>query len=196
MPRPKQRTPQLREHVLESAVGVLAREGPVGLTARGVAAAADTSPPAIYELFGDKGGLVREVFFDGFRRLREYLGTVEPSDDPRADIFALLERYRDFVRENSALAEVMFSRPFTDFDPGPSERRAGGSVRELILGYVRRAIAAGELGGDETDVAHVLIALVQGLAAAESSRRLGSTRASVERRWELALDAMLDGLRG
>lgn len=196
MPRAKQRTPQLREHVLESAVGVLSREGPAGLTARGVAAAADTSPPAIYELFGDKGGLVREVFFDGFRRLREHLAEVEPSEDPRADVIALMSCYRGFVRENPALADVMFSRPFTDFDPGPSERRAGGSVRELILAYVRRAIAAGAIEGQETDVAHVLIALVQGLAGAESARRLGGTRASVERRWELALEAMLDGLSG
>jgi hypothetical protein len=28
-----------------------------------------TSVPAVYELFGDKAGLVREIFFEGFRRL-------------------------------------------------------------------------------------------------------------------------------
>ena len=31
---------------------------------------AQTSTPAVYELFGDKAGLVREVFFEGFRLLR------------------------------------------------------------------------------------------------------------------------------
>ena len=29
----------------------------------------------VYELFGDKWGLVREVFFEGFRLLRRYLGS-------------------------------------------------------------------------------------------------------------------------
>ena len=35
----------------------------------GRAAGAATSTPAVYELFGDKAGLVRELFFEGFRML-------------------------------------------------------------------------------------------------------------------------------
>jgi hypothetical protein len=37
--------------------------------------------------------------------------------------------------------------------------------------------------------------LIQVLAEAEISRRLGASRKSVDRRWELAIDAMLAGLR-
>ena len=37
MPRPKERTPQLRDRVLASAVDLLARDGVEGFTARGVA---------------------------------------------------------------------------------------------------------------------------------------------------------------
>jgi AcrR family transcriptional regulator len=69
VPRPKQRTPALREHVLEVALALLAAEGVQGFTARKVASTAGTSTPAVYELFGDKGGLVREVFFHGFELL-------------------------------------------------------------------------------------------------------------------------------
>jgi DNA-directed RNA polymerase specialized sigma24 family protein len=50
------------------------------------------------------------------------------------------------------------------------------------------------LRGDETDIAHVLLALVQGLALAENAHRLGRSHGSVDRRWELALRALLDGL--
>ena len=70
MPRPKQRTPELRDHVLRVAVAMLARHGVAAFTTRRVAEEAATSPPAVYELFGDKSGLVREIFFEGFRLLR------------------------------------------------------------------------------------------------------------------------------
>jgi hypothetical protein len=58
----------------------------------------------------------------------------------------------------------------------------------------RRCIDAGLIHGDDVDIAHALIALVHGLASAESSQRLGSTRASIDRRWTLANEALLTGL--
>lgn len=75
MPKTKQRTPELRDYVMSVAVGLLAEQGVAGFTARGIAREAKTSTPAVYELFGDKWGLVREVFFEGFRLLRRYLGS-------------------------------------------------------------------------------------------------------------------------
>jgi AcrR family transcriptional regulator len=194
VPRPKQRTPELRERVLSVAVELLARGGASGFTTRSIAREAETSTPAIYELFGDKGGVVRAVFFEGFRLLREHLGALTDTDDPRADLVRLLDLYRGFMRENPVLCEVMFSRPFTDFQPGPSELEASSSVRTFIVAHVRRCIDAGLLSGDETDIAHVVVALGHGLAAAENARRLGGTRESVDRRWALAVEALLDGL--
>jgi AcrR family transcriptional regulator len=194
MPRPKQRTPALREQLLSSAVELLAREGVSGFTTRGVAREADTSAPAVYELFGDRAGLLREVFFEGFRLLFNQLDALPEPDDPRAGLIELAGAYRDFMREHPVLTQLMFSRPFADFDPSRPEIQAGASVRGFILERVRRAIEAGVVQGEETDVAHVLMALVQGLVATESAERLGSSTASIERRWSLALDAMLDGL--
>jgi AcrR family transcriptional regulator len=195
MPRKKLRTPELKQRLREAAVEVLTHEGPGGFTTRRVAGAAETSTPAVYELFGDRAGLVREVFFEGFRALRERLLRTQETDQPVADLRALGGAYRAFITENPQLARVMFSRPFADFDPGPSELEAGGSVRLLIVGRVQRCIDAGAIDGDAIDVAHGLVALIQGLAEAEISRRLGTSRDSVDRRWELALDAMLAGLR-
>jgi hypothetical protein len=126
--------------------------------------------------------------------LREHLQARTDSDQPRGDLVALVELYRGFIRENPVLSEVMFSRPFTDFEPGASEIEASSSVRIFIVGRVRRCIDAGLLHGEETDIAHILVALTQGLAAAENARRLGSTRESIDRRWALAVNALLDGL--
>ncbi|HTQ67083.1 MAG TPA: TetR/AcrR family transcriptional regulator [Solirubrobacteraceae bacterium] len=195
MPRTKLRTPELKQRLRDAAIEVLTRQGPGGLTTRTVAEAADTSTPAVYELFGDKAGLVREVFFEGFRVLRAGLAATPESGDPVADLRELAVAYRVFINEHPQLARVMFSRPFGDFDPGPAETQAGASVRTLVVGRVQRCIGAGEMDGDATDIAHGLVALIQGLAEAEISRRLGTSRASVDRRWEVAIDAMLAGLR-
>ncbi len=193
MPKAKQRTPELGERVLEAALRLVARDGVAALTARRLADEAGTSPAAVYELFGDKAGVVRAMFFSGFAQLGDALGELEPSDDPLADLVALAGRYRAFVVGRPALAAVMFSRPFASFDPTPDEAAAGAGVRGRIVAAVRRAIDAGVLSGDPTDVAHACVALVHGLAAAESSRRLGSTPAAVERRWDVAVRALLRG---
>src|SRR4030095_12626630 len=103
-----------------------ARAGVAACTTRRVAEGAATSPPAVYELFGDKAGLVREMFFEGFRMLRRRFDQVR----------GVAETVRGFVRDTPVLAELMFSRPFADFDPGPSGTEAGSSVREFVVGRV------------------------------------------------------------
>jgi AcrR family transcriptional regulator len=195
MPRPKQRTPALRDHVLRVAVATLASDGVAGFTTRRVAQEAATSPPAVYELFGDKAGLVREIFFEGFRRLRRRFDPLSETADPRADLVRVIEALRAFIRENPVLSELMFSRPFADFDPGPSGLEAGRAVRLFVVGRVRRCVDAGVLAGDETDIAHVLVSLTQGLAATEMAGWLGTSKASVARRWDLSIRAVLDGLK-
>lgn len=194
MPRPKQRTPALRDRVLQAAASLLADEGVAAFTTRNVARHAETSVPAIYELFGDRGGLLREVFFEGFRLLAARFDELAVTDDPPADLRNLIAMFRSFVQANPVLADIMFSRPFADFDPGPSELDAGRAAREHIIGRVRRAVEAGVLVGNETDVAHVILGLAQGLARQETAGWLGTSRASVNRRWALAVDAMLAGL--
>jgi AcrR family transcriptional regulator len=194
MPRPKQRTPELRDKVLQAAVAMLADDGVAGLTTRRVALDAGTSIPAVYELFGDKAGLVREIYFEGFRQLLRRLDAVPETAEPRADLMKVGTVVRAFVRDNPVLSQVMFSRPFTDFDPGPDELAASGSVRVFFVNRVRRGIDAGVLAGDPTDIAHVLLALGQGLAAQESAGWLGSSAASINRRWALAYRTLLDGL--
>jgi AcrR family transcriptional regulator len=222
MPRLKQRTDTLRERGLASALAVLAEEGVAGLTTRTVARRAEASVPAIYEVFGDKAGLIRELFFHGFRVLGDDLAaatanprdaaqaptdphdaaeaTTDPHDaaeattDPLDALRRIAQAFRRFVVANPVLAQVMFSRPFADFDPTPEDHKAGIKVRKIFVRCVRDAVDAGPLSGDPTDIAHVFFEFVQGLAAAESAQRLGASPASVDRRWRLGLDALLKGL--
>ena len=194
MPRPKQRTPELRDRVLRVAMATLVAEGAEGFTTRRVAEQARTSTPAVYELFGDKAGLVREVFFEGFRRLRERFDALDGTGDPVRDLVEVIQAFRGFVLDYPVLGQLMFARPFADFDPGPDEQAAGKSTREFIVTRVRRCVDAGLIAGDETDIAHVLLALCQGLTTQEAAGWLGSSRASADRRWNLAVGALLAGL--
>ncbi|MCV7169507.1 MULTISPECIES: TetR/AcrR family transcriptional regulator [Mycolicibacterium] len=192
MPRAKQRTPELRDHLLAVAVATLNEEGFTRFTTRRVAERAGTSVPAVYELFTDKAGLVRAMFFEGFRVLGAELAKVPPSVEPLADIERLVPVFRLFCRAYPRLAQVMFSRPFADFEPGPDELAAGASVRHEFVGRIQRAVDAGLLAGDPTDIAHVLLALAQGLAVQEAGRWLGPAP-SIERRWRLGVRSLLAG---
>ena len=191
MPRPKQRTPELRDRVLQVAVSTLNQDGLSGFTTRRVAEQAGTSVPAVYELFGDKSGLVRAVFFEGFRMLGRQLLAVPETDDAVADVQRLIPVFRRFCLDYPALARVMFSRPFQAFDPGPEELAA--SVRYIFVGRIKRCTDAELLTGDPVDIAHVLLALAQGLAVQEGGRWLGKSKASVNRRWEAGVTAILQG---
>lgn len=195
MPRAKQRTPALREHVLRVALGLLVRDGPGAVTARKVAEGAATSTPAVYELFGDKAGLVREMVFEGFRMLRQRFDAQPARDDPHAELVRVVHVFRAFLLEHPTLAELMFMRRVADFDPGPSGEAAGAAVRTYLVERVRRCIAAGLLAGDATDIAHVLVSTTQGLAATQLAGWLGTSPASEKRRWDLAVHALLRGLR-
>lgn len=193
MPRAKQRTPELRDRVLDVAVDALGEHGVSGFTTRRVAGLAGTSVPAVYELFDDKAGLIRQVFFEGFRLLGRELATVPATDDPLTDVAALASAFRRFCVQRPALAQVMFTRPFASFDPGPGDVAAGTAVRELIIGRIKRCIDAGLIVGSPTDIGHVLLALVQGLAVQEAGGGLGRSAASVNRRWEIGVETLLRG---
>ncbi len=195
MPRPKQRTPELRDHVLTTAIELLTGGGAAGLTTRNVAKCARTSPPAIYELFGDKAGLVRAIFLDGFVRLGETFDEAPTTRDPRSDVIALIHAFRRFASKHPHLVEVMFARPFSDFEPGPEDLRAAIALHDVIIERIKRCIDTGVVEGDPSDVAHALMAMAQGLAAAENAGRLGTSAASRNRRWKLAIEALFEGLR-
>ena len=172
---------------------MLEADGIAAFTARRIAERAETSLPAVYELFGDKAGLVRAIFFEGFRLLRSRFDALAQPADALAGLVALLDAFRTFARAHPVLSDVMFSRPFADFDPGPEERKAGSAVRERLVGQVRACVRDGSLVGDPIDLAHVLLALAQGLTTQEKAGWLGSSKASIERRWRLAVQAALAG---
>lgn len=186
----------MREAVLHQAVHLLERDGPAALRARAVATAAGTSTAALYELFGDKAGLVRAIFLEGFHLLRQQLDAVAVSPDPRADVVALLDASRRFAVAHPMLFEVMYSRPFPEFAPLATDRKDGVAIYRLVVGRVRRWLAEAGSDRDPVDAAQALVAANRGLVASEIAGISGSTARSVDRQWAVAIHALLDGLAG
>jgi hypothetical protein len=109
-------------------------------------------------------------------------------------MIAVMPVLRKFAQDNAALTRLMFSRAFAEFDPGPSDRQAGAAVREFLVARVRRCIDAGMIAGDPADIAHILLAVAQGLMLQETAGWLGTSTASTNRRWNLATRALVNGL--
>lgn len=194
MPPPKTRTTALRSDLLRHAIDLLERDGPPAIRARDVAAAAGTSAAALYELFGNKAGLVRAMFLEGFHRLHGRLAAVPVTPDPRADLLALLDASRAFAIEHPMLFEVMFARPFAEFDPSRDDSTVAAALYDLVLQRVGRWLDAEGSPLDRVDAAHALAATDRGLIADELAGVLGRSAASVRRRRDLTITALLDGL--
>jgi AcrR family transcriptional regulator len=193
MPRKKMRTVALEQQLLRSALEIV-EAGDRTLTARTVALAAGTSTGALYELFGDKAGLIKAIFHDGFRQWAELLDQVPTTNSARQDMIAMLQTTRTFSKANPMLFEIMFARPFAEFQPTADDYGVAKGIYAGVTRRVGRLIAETGSTGDNVDIARILISVNRGLIAAELGGILGTSQKSIDRRWDLAMNTLLDGL--
>lgn len=194
MGRPKLRTESLRTDLCASALRLLDGGGPAAVTTRAVAAGASSSIAAVDELFGGKPGLVRAIHAEGFRMLAAAFAALPPPKDPAQGVLDWAYATRSFALAHRHLYEVMFSRPFAEFDPDEEDLRAAEEIYRFVLGRVVAVVGPVRRRGAGRDAAIGLLALVRGLVAMESAGVLGSTPASRDRRWRAALTAAIRGI--
>jgi AcrR family transcriptional regulator len=180
---------------LECAVDVLEREGPPAVTARRVAALADTSTGALYEFFGDKAGLIRAVYFEGFAALRATLEAVRPGDDAGRYLVELLAASRRFAISRPTLFTVMYSRPFAEFSPDERDAEVGVAIYRLIVRAVRRWLRDVGSSIDAREAAHLLVAAHRGFVTSELGGLAGSSPRNVEARYQRGVEVLLTGIR-
>ncbi|MBD5788151.1 TetR/AcrR family transcriptional regulator [Cellulosimicrobium terreum] len=172
MARPRLHDDALRDRLLEVASRAISEHGESTVTVRSVAAAAGTSPSAVYALFGSRDDLVAAVSAAGFRRFAAYLAAAPRTDDPARDLGALALAYRAFALADPHFYAVMFARGVR---PG---RDAPASVDQdtfrVLLDAVRRVFAPGPGRAGQHDatshlenVAMGLWGLVHGLVSLE-----------------------------
>src|SRR5262245_11598334 len=86
----------LRRNAVQAASQILIREGAGALTVRRVAQELECSTKVIYTLFGGKDGLANELYREGFTRLRQALGRVPRTTDPREYLTGIGWAYWEF----------------------------------------------------------------------------------------------------
>lgn len=104
----------LRQTVLDTAMGMLQEERGWQFTLREVARRAGVSHSAPYKHFPDKASLLSEMALLGFDRLREAVlkAKAQQSKSLRDEFFAVAQAYIRFGTTNPALYQLMFSGDF------------------------------------------------------------------------------------
>lgn len=100
----------LREALIEAALGLIAAKGPEGFTFAEAAREAGVSAAAPYRHFRDREALVLEVARRGFEKFTEVLerGWDQGQPDPMTALKKLGHAYLAFAREETPLFSAMF----------------------------------------------------------------------------------------
>src|SRR5213080_3105647 len=100
----------LKEALLQAALGLIAEKGPAGFTFAEAARAAGVSPAAPYRHFRDRDALMADVALRGFQHFERRLAAAW--DEGRPSPLTALERmggaYLAFAREEPAYFSAMF----------------------------------------------------------------------------------------
>lgn len=133
----------LREKILEEAIGLLYREGVERITMRSLAHKLGYSAASIYLHFRSKEELELEIGFHGFERLWQAMSPAFSIEDPRRALVEMLARYGDFGLSNPQLYRLMF-QDMTRLREGefPEDPRVA-RVREGVVSVYRRGVEAG-----------------------------------------------------
>jgi AcrR family transcriptional regulator len=96
--------PQLRRsQIVEAAVKVLEETDPVEVTFEEIAEAAGVSRALVYNYFGDRGGLLAEVYLHMFDELNHELNaTIDRYAPPEERLRAIVRGYLGYAAEHAA----------------------------------------------------------------------------------------------
>jgi len=120
----------VHDKLIEAAYDLLVSEGPSALTVRRIASEAGMSTMNVYSRFGDKDGIVEQLFMRGYVILAEMLETARQSGDPATGLRQTAFALREFALQNVSMYRLMFLGAVPDYVPS-----------DLAQGYGERAVA-------------------------------------------------------
>jgi AcrR family transcriptional regulator len=185
---PRQADPQLERRILDAACRLWSRGGHEALTMRGVAKAAGTTTPTLYERYHDRDDILRAVRIQTRTELFDALGRTRT-------ITQACERYLEFALEHPHAYEVLFdgfAQPPSLHEPWPSfnlmrlrlTERLGGTPRKhtrlmlsvwsLMHGTAMLMIRGGVAGPLHAQMVHSCLDAVEAMIA-EALRSKGKT---------------------
>jgi AcrR family transcriptional regulator len=188
------RNDEVYGRLMEAAYQLLVSEGPAALTVRRIAGEAGMSTMNVYSRFGDKDGIIEQLFVRGYGILADTVVAPESPDHPvealREAAFAL----RRFAVANTSLYRLMFLGAVPDYVPSRAAMHLGeAAIAEIAtsfatcmdLGLIRRL--------DPIHVALGQWSVAHGAISLELSN-LGTLRVDWNGAFQTAIDVFFRGL--
>jgi AcrR family transcriptional regulator len=159
----------LRRDLIDTALELIAREGPSAVSLRSLARRLGVSHAAPANHFPDKAALFTAIAIEGFHLLaaaiQDAVGQLGSDATAGQRLAAAGRAYVSFAVGHRAHFEVMWQRDLLHQDD-PELAAAGDATFALLLGGVRDAQAQGwAAGADPHTVAYLAWSVVHGLAA-------------------------------
>src|SRR5262245_31559473 len=194
MPRPESAPGEAlardpRGEILSAASSLLHEGGPEGLTIRRLALRCGYTAPAIYQIFGDKAGLLDAILREAIDELFERIAQIPEHVEPRERIRMQFREVLRFGREHPTNYRLIEALRPDQVPPILDVEETNKRLQEPIV----RMASAGEITLDPELVHQALWALLHGVISLPASRPDVEWRDGFE---EVAFDAMLAGLLG
>lgn len=189
---------ELRRRILDTAASLVLAEGYEAFSLRRLAERIGYSATTIYRHYRDKADLLLAVVDRGFEIFgRELESAASRATDPVARVREIGGAYVRFGLENPVYYQLMFMRPKEqNLEVPESSARLRIATFTTLKRAVDAAVDAGRLRpGDTLAYSNALWAVVHG-AVALALVTTPPEPVDVEATALLAIDAMLDGLRG
>lgn len=195
---------ETRDLILEAARELFVSEGYEGVTMRKVAEKIEYSPTAIYVHFADKEDLFRELCHKDFAHLAEVFQSESLPNGPIQRLKHIGRKYVEFGRQYPNHYKLMFMTPHppAELDERDSGVRGNPEVDAyaMLKQTVQEAIDAGAFrsGIDDAElISQTMWAGVHGVISLQIAKGCDAwvDWRPLERRVEVMLDAVLDGLR-
>jgi AcrR family transcriptional regulator len=163
----------LREALLQAAIGLIADVGPMAFTLREVARRAGVSHNAPYRHFRDKEDLMTAVATEGYRELTVAMREAACKHTRPLDRLKYAGlAYIEFALRRPEHFAVMFDAPLSG-QPHHQSNQAAKEAFSTLVGLVKAAQQAGELAtGDTVEFGYLAWTMVHGVAKLAITGRL------------------------
>ena len=185
---------KLRQGILDDVSNLLVQEGVNALTMRRIAEMVGCSTTVLYTMFGNKQGLVEELYLRGFEILRQFLAAVSYPGDSNSYIYALCFAYRDFAIANPTYYSIMFLKVIPEYTPNEANLKLGQDSLELLVQAIRDCITGKEIEDEAWEIARTIWATVHGQVGLELMGYLNYSGVSPQQMLKRALQALINEL--
>jgi AcrR family transcriptional regulator len=183
---------ELRKGILDDTSDLLMREGTTALSMRRIAQLVGCSTTVLYTMFGNKQGLVDELYLRGLDMMRQALEAVPRSDDY---IYTLCDTYRNFALAHSTYYAIIFLKIMPEYTPSKANLQLGEKSLQILIDGIRSCVAPRSITEEEAwEIARIIWATIHGHVSLELTGHFSYSDESPQQILKRALQAIVQQL--